>query len=343
MTSSLSILRGALLLSAAAVALAGCLGNGNGAGGAAALGAPVATPVNNLQGTGRLIAASFTGTTTFDNITGGINRTRTSSVSNERTVAGGVALTVTADDDPGSADAEDVLLTTASGNLSGGTVLPQFTNQATELQLALGKFGDPQTFTSSAVAGDPVIAISTVSLLTPTATTSIDLDDVTTFRYWAGINQTGTENYYGVGFYGNPTTPASVPANATYTAYLEQAEGDFGFGPGSTATITVTPGTYDLEVAGTLLDSSGGNPNANVAGLRANGVLVGSEVNGGTVRFVDAGGTTVGTISQADFIAGIFGATGGETAAAMNIEGLMDLNGVANTPYFYSTVVLGEQ
>lgn len=348
MTHSLHGLRAGLLLSAAALALGGCLGNGNNAAAVAAAvgGVPVATPVNNLQGTGRLLAASFNGTTTRDPASGGINRTRTSSASNERTAAGGVALTVTVDDDPGSTDDRDVLLTATSGNLSGGTVLPQFTNEPTQVQLALGRFGDPQTFTSAANAGDPVIATSTVSILTPTATTGIDLDDVTTFRYWAGINQTGTENYYGVGFYGNPTPLAAVPANATYTALLEGAEGDFSFENGSTASVTVTPGSYELAVNGALVALNGAtlvNPNANVTGLRAQGVLVGSEVNGGTVRFVDAGGATVGTVTASDLIAGLFGPTGSETAAALNIEGTMDLNGNPNTPYFYSTVVIGER
>jgi len=333
-------LRAGALATIAMGGLTACAGSGGIAGGGGG-GATVATPVNNLTGTGQLIAVALSGTTQ-NSASSGLSRTRSGSSAvrpTARTAPGGIQFDVTVDDDPASAAPEDVLLTSTAGQLADGTTVAGFTNEPTALQLQAGSFGDPQTRSAATASGTDHIAISGVSIYNLSATQTVDLDDVMTVRYWAGVNGTGTENIYGVGFYGNATPAAQVPANATYTTFLEPSTSDIYFDAGSTATITLAPTTFSVDVAGTLA----GGANANVAGLAAMGTFSGNSVSAGTgtARFIDATGATVGTVDYSDLIGGLFGPNAREAAAAVIVEGNMDLNGNVAEDYYFSAVFGG--
>ena len=325
----------------ALLVVTGCQGGGM-AGGPGGPGAPGGTlPVS---GSGKMLAVRLPGTATsstntFTN-TPQVDTTVTGVAVLDRTAAGGVGVSGSIDEDPdpnpnqGSDIAPAVLVTaTADDTMAGGATIVGLTDVKGNIYFENGNFGDPQVESATA-------AISSVGVYNPSSGGQIVLENATTIRYRDGIEGDGALNY-GVGYVGNLTQNMPGSGTATYRGFYEHGIGVYEAGDGSikqffmsgdaNLTANFAAGTVTGGVTGDLesYDAASAtvvNLNQDVTGLEIDASIAGSEY-AGSAAFVDAGGQTVGTYNNNEAIGGFFGNNAAETAAAVSMDGNMELDG----------------
>lgn len=282
----------------------------------------------------------------------------TGAVASDRTAAGGVGITGSADKDPspnknqGSDIAPAALISAkADGAMAGGAAFIGLDKAKGAVYFDNGNFGDPQASSADA-------AISTVGVYNhydaDGKVTQTILKDSTTVRYRDGKAGDAASNF-GVGYVGNATAAMPGSGEATYKGFYEQGIGVYAKGDGTTGTMFLKgdaeikanfgTGAVTGGVKGDLkgfdsVSNTTVNLNDSIKGMAIDAKITGSEY-AGTAKLVDAGGGAVGTVSNGQAIGGFFGANAAETIAATSIEGQATLGGVANADYVLQGVIGG--
>lgn len=352
-------------LSAVAIAVAalgGCSGTG---GGTTALGPTLPVPgapagpaksgTLPVEAKGKMLAVrlpaenkpgtnTYTDTPTFSAEVAG-------AVATDRTAAGGVGISGSAEKDPspnknqGSDIAPAALISAkADGKMKGDADFIGLDKAKGGVYFENGNFGDPQAESEEA-------ALSAVGVYNLDKDTQIVLKDSTTIRYRDG-KKDGKEANFGVGYVGNPTAAMPGSGEATYKGFFEQGIGVYTRADGSTGsmylsgdaelkanfgTATVTGGvkgdlkSYDDKTGTTV------NLNDSIKGMAVDAKIKGTEY-AGSARLVDGAGAAVGTIANGEAIGGFFGADAAETIAATSIEGKAKLGG-ADSDYVLQGVI----
>jgi hypothetical protein len=331
---------------AAVIALAGCTSSGGGV--PAGPGEPQKTGALPVEGKGKMLAvrlpASIKSETNTHTNTPMHTAEVTGALASDRTDAGGVGISWSADKDPspnvnqGSDIAPAVLVSAkADGSMKGGAAFIGLDKAKGQVFFENGNFGDPQVESADA-------AISSVSVYNHynadgTSTQTL-LKDATTIRYRDGKAGNAAANF-GVGYVGNPTAAMPGSGQATYKGFYEQGIGVYAQGgvartmflngdaelKADFGTGTVTGGVKGALQAYDNVSQATVNLNDNIKGMAVDTKITGTEY-AGTAKLVDAAGGAVGSITNGEAIGGFFGADAAETVAATSIEGKAMLGGV---------------
>lgn len=280
----------------------------------------------------------------------------TSATATDRTSAGGVGISGSAEADPNPNDKQGggpalpaLISASADGTLAGGAPIIGLDKAKGVVYFENGNFGDPQVSSANAA----ISAVGVYNLFDDSGLTGqVILENSTTIRYRDG-NQGDTEANFGVGYVGNPTATMPGSGTATYKGFYEQGVGAFQAAGGPVRQLylkgdgelmadfgagTVSGGVTNGELMTTNPDGSNPvNVNPAVAGMALDATISGTEYSG-TARLVDSAGAQVGTVSDSQVVGGFFGADARETIAASQIEGRAMLDG-AESDYVIQGVI----
>ena len=340
----------------AVAALAGCNSSGVAALGP---GTPPKAGTLPVEAKGKMLAVRLPATVTSEIDTYSDTPMHSAEVTDvaatDRTAAGGVGISGSADKDPspnenqGSDMAPAALISAkVDGAMEGGATFIGLDKAKGAVYFENGNFGDPQAESAEA-------AISAVGVYNVYEgfefKEQIVLKDATTIRYRDGKAGDAEANF-GVGYVGNATAAMPGSGQATYKGFFEQGIGVYAKADGSTGTMFLNgdaelranfgSGAVTGGVTGTLegfdsVTQTTVTLNDDIKGMAIDAKITGAEYSG-TAKLVDADGGGVGTVTNGEAIGGFFGANAAETVAATSIEGKAMLGG-AESNYVLQGVI----
>ena len=279
------------------------------------------------------------------------NSTVTSAVATDRTAAGGVGISGSADKDPApnknqGSDIAPAALVSAKvdGKMKGGAGFIGLDKAKGGVYFENGNFGDPQAESGEA-------AVSGVGVYNLNDGKQVVLKDSTTIRYRDGKAGEKEANF-GVGYVGNPTAAMPGSGEAVYKGFYENGIGVYSRGDGTVSSMYLSggaelkanfgTGTVTGGVTGPLesydpVSGKVANLNEDIKGLAVNAKISGAEYSG-TASLVDKAGKSVGTVTNGEAIGGFFGTGAAETIAATSVEGKAKLGG-ADSDYVLQGVI----